>query len=63
MKSCLICKKTSGVVGGYSNSVRATKYNPTVKSRQQPNLQWATFPDGHREKICTKCIKAGKHLK
>ena len=51
------------MVGGYSNRVRATKYNPTVKSRQQPNLQWATFPDGHREKICTKCLKAGKHLK
>lgn len=38
-KECPITKKTSRVVGGYSNSVRATKYNPTTKSRKYPNLQ------------------------
>jgi hypothetical protein len=27
-----------------------------------PNLQWATLPTGGRIKICTGCLKAGKHL-
>jgi len=48
--------------GGYSNRVRATKFNPTGMVRKQINLQWATMKDGHREKICTRCIKGKKHL-
>lgn len=63
MKSCPICDKGSRVVGGYSNRVRATKYNPTGKNRKQPNLQWAPLPDGGRIKICTSCLKKGKNLK
>ncbi len=62
MKICPLCAKTSGVAGGYSNRVRATKFNPTGKRRQQPNLQWATLTTGRRIKICTKCLKANKHL-
>jgi large subunit ribosomal protein L28 len=38
-KVCAITKKGSRVVGGYSNSVRATKFNPTGKRRAYPNLQ------------------------
>ena len=38
-KTCAITKKTSIVAGGYSNSVRATKYNPTCKTRKYVNLQ------------------------
>ena len=38
-KICPITKKGSKVAGGYSNRVRATKYNPTGKVRKQPNLQ------------------------
>ena len=62
MKSCPICNKTGQMVGGYSNKVRATKYNPIPKLRKQPNLQWAKLTDGSRLKICTKCLKAGKQL-
>jgi ribosomal protein L28 len=62
MKSCPICKKGSIITGGYSNRVRATKYNPTGKNRKQPNLQWAKLTDGSRIKICTKCLKKGKQL-
>ncbi|KKS77384.1 MAG: Uridine kinase [Parcubacteria group bacterium GW2011_GWC1_43_11b] len=62
MKSCPICEKTSQLVGGYSNRVRATKYNPIPKQRKQPNLQWAKLSDGSRVKICTKCLKKGKNL-
>lgn len=62
MKLCPLCGKKSGVAGGYSNRIRATKFNPTGKTRKQPNLQWARFPSGQRAKICTKCLKAGKHL-
>ncbi|MEA1929806.1 MAG: hypothetical protein U9M92_02940 [Patescibacteria group bacterium] len=62
MKSCLTCAKTSQVGGGYSNRVRATKFNPTGKRRRQVNLQWVTLPAGGRARICTKCIKANKHL-
>ena len=49
------------MAGGYSNRVRATKYNPTGKHRVQVNLQWAPLPEGGRIKICTRCMKAGLH--
>lgn len=38
-KTCPITQKTSRVTGGYSNEVRATKFNPTGKKRKYPNLQ------------------------
>jgi len=61
-KTCYICNKGSLMAGRYSNRVRATQFNPTGKYRRYPNLQWARFPDGTRQKICTKCMKANKHL-
>jgi large subunit ribosomal protein L28 len=36
---CPVTKKGSIVAGGYSNRIRATKFNPTGKVRKQPNLQ------------------------
>lgn len=62
-KSCPICAKGTIVTGGYSNRVRATKFNPTGKNRKYPNLQWAPLADGSRMKVCTKCLKLGKNLK
>ncbi len=66
MKLCPICQKGSTVVGGYSNRIRATKFNPTGKNRKQPNLQWATLPVGtvgaKRIKICTNCLKKNRQL-
>jgi len=38
-KECKITGKGSKVAGGYSNRIRATKFNPTGKVRRQPNLQ------------------------
>ncbi len=38
-KTCPITKAGSRVAGGYSNRVRATKFNPTGKVRKYPNLQ------------------------
>ena len=38
-KICPVTKKGSRVGGGYSNRVRATKYNPTGSVRKQPNMQ------------------------
>jgi large subunit ribosomal protein L28 len=38
-KVCAITKKGSKVAGGYSNVVRATKFNPTGMVRKYPNLQ------------------------
>lgn len=38
-KICPISKKGSRVAGGYSNRVRATKFNPTGMVRKYPNLQ------------------------
>ena len=38
-KICPVTKKGSQVGGGYSNRVRATKYNPTGSVRKQPNMQ------------------------
>jgi len=62
MKTCIICDKGSRMVGGYSNRVRATKYNPIPKTRKKPNLQWAKNAAGKRILLCTKCLKAGKNL-
>lgn len=42
-KDCVITGKTSQVGGGYSNRVRATKFNPTGKRRRQVNLQKKTL--------------------
>ncbi len=36
---CDITGKTSQVGGRYSNRTRATQFNPTGKTRRQPNLQ------------------------
>lgn len=58
-----MCAKTSLVGGRYSNRTRATKFQPTGSVRRYPNLQWARIPGGPRIKICTSCIKGGKHLK
>ena len=38
-KECPITKKSSKVAGGYSNRVRATKFNPTGNKRKKANLQ------------------------
>jgi large subunit ribosomal protein L28 len=37
--TCPITNKGTKVVGGYSNRVRATQFNPTGKRRAKPNLQ------------------------
>ncbi len=62
MKQCHLCAKGSLVAGGYSNRVRATKFNPTGKKRKYPNLQWGKSPAGERLLLCTRCLKKGKHL-
>lgn len=38
-KKCPINKKIGCVGGGYSNRVRATKFNPTGKNRKSVNMQ------------------------
>jgi len=60
--TCILCLKGTQMAGGYSNRVRATKFTPTGKKRRYPNLQWAQVPGSSRIKICTRCIKAKKHL-
>ena len=40
---CAITGKKSQVGGGYSNRVRATKYNPIGKRRRHVNLQTKTL--------------------
>lgn len=60
-KECLICKK--GMIMARKRNLLRGKYNPTKKVRKFPNLQWAKLPAGGRVKICTSCIKKGRHLK
>lgn len=38
-KVCAVTGKSSIVGGGYSNRIRATKFNPTGKVRKHVNLQ------------------------
>lgn len=42
-RQCLISGKTTQMGGGFSNRVRATKFNPTGKRRRYANLQKKTY--------------------
>lgn len=66
-KECTICGKKSMMVG--KRKKLRGKYNPTIKKRKYPNLQWVRIPvdikkkayknfAGKRILACTKCIKA-----
>ncbi len=66
-RQCAICGKKSIMVWRRIK-LRADKYNPTIKRRQYPNLQWLKIPlsiqkpaykkfVGKRILACTKCIK------
>ena len=54
-KNCAICGKGSIMV--VTRVKLRGKYNPTVKKRKYPNLQWARLASGKRVKACAKCIK------
>ena len=56
-KVCQLCEKT-GMMTWSRVRLRATKFNPTAKRKQQPNLQSATLPSGEKVRACAKCIKA-----
>jgi len=56
MKQCAICEK-KGVLVWRLKKLRG-KYNPTIKKRKYPNLQWVRLPSGKRVLACAKCIKA-----
>lgn len=55
-KQCAVCGKKS-IMAWRLLKLRG-KYNPTVKKRKYPNLQWARLPSGKRILACAKCIKA-----
>ncbi|MFH1820704.1 MAG: 50S ribosomal protein L28 [Candidatus Nealsonbacteria bacterium] len=58
-RQCTVCGKKGRMV--WSLVKLRGKYNPTVKTRKHPNLQWLTLASGKRVKACTSCIKtAGK---
>lgn len=66
MKRCKICAKKRNLARRLKK-LRG-KYNPTMKRKQKPNLQWLKVPIGIKKPIfrdfagkrilaCTKCIK------
>ena len=66
MKRCKICAKKRNLARRLKK-LRG-KYNPTIKRKQKPNLQWLKVPIGIKKPIfrdfagkrilaCTKCIK------
>ncbi len=66
-KKCVICGKGSMMV--QKRKKLRGKYNPTIKKRKHPNLQWVRIPldikkkaykkfAGKRILACAKCIKA-----
>jgi large subunit ribosomal protein L28 len=63
-RTCDITGKKSLVGGGYSNRVRATKFNPTGKRRRQVNLQKKTLfvPELGRKVVVTVSAKALKTI-
>jgi large subunit ribosomal protein L28 len=55
-KQCAITGKTSIVGGGYSNRVRATKFNPTGTRRRYANLQTKTYTVPELDKKITLTV-------
>jgi len=55
-KVCAVCQKGSVMV--WKLKKLRGKYNPTVKKRKYPNLQWVRLASGKRVQACAKCIKA-----
>jgi len=55
-KKCQICGKKSTMV--QKRKLLRGNYNPTIKKRKYPNLQWLTIDSKPRIKACAKCIKA-----
>ncbi len=64
-KRCAITQKTSQVGGRYSNRTRATQFNPTGKTRRQPNLQKRRLFVPELDKTVTLSLsaKALRHIK
>ncbi len=60
-RQCEICGKGSLVVGKRV-ALRATRYNPTSKSRKYPNLHKVLSQFGKKIEICAKCLKKNRHL-
>ncbi|MBI2644128.1 MAG: hypothetical protein HYW95_01305 [Candidatus Wildermuthbacteria bacterium] len=54
-QQCSICKKIPARV--WRLVKLRGKYNPTIKRKQKPNLQWVTLESRGRVKACAKCIK------
>ena len=52
-RTCAITGKSSLMGGGYSNRVRATKFNPTGLRRRYANLQTKTYtiPELDNQKV------------
>ncbi len=63
-KECVITGKKSRVGGGYSNRIRATKFNPTGARRRQVNLQKKTIfvPELNRKVTVTVSTSALKTI-
>lgn len=55
-KQCAICEKSSTTA--WRRIKLRGRYNPTVKKRKYPNLQWVKSASGKKVKACAKCIKA-----
>lgn len=55
-KICAITGKSSIVAGGYSNRVRATKFNPSGNRRKQVNLQRKRIFVPELNKSVTICV-------
>ncbi|HQU07868.1 MAG TPA: bL28 family ribosomal protein [Candidatus Paceibacterota bacterium] len=62
---CDITGKTSQVGGRYSNRTRATQFNPTGKTRRQPNLQRRRIFVAELGKTITASVsvKGMRHIK
>ncbi len=63
-KICPVTKKGSRMAGGYSNRIRATKFNPTGSVRKHPNLQKKRIfvPELNRTVIVTLSTKGMRTL-
>ncbi len=54
-KQCSFCAKKYNTV--WRRVKLKSRYNPTAKRKQYPNLQWLKLSLGKKVLACAKCIK------
>lgn len=54
-KICVLCQKKPKKAGKWEKT--RSQYNPRVRAKQKPNLQWTKNKEGKRILACVGCFR------